>query len=137
VIRNVVVGRVRPGTDLGSVQEALDAIVALPVPVPVPVPVAVPAPVSSVVLEQPERATARDRLERANQDFRENLIVESPRCRAWGWPMHGRAPGFRWSPGSVSGAHDATPGCWARPPMMTGHTIAQAYRACNGKVLTR
>ena len=32
MIRDVVVGRVRPGTDLGSVQEALDAIVALPVP---------------------------------------------------------------------------------------------------------
>ncbi len=32
VIRNVVVGRVRPGTDLAHVQEALDAIVALPVP---------------------------------------------------------------------------------------------------------
>jgi hypothetical protein len=31
VIRNVVVGRVRPGTDLFLVQEALDAIVALPV----------------------------------------------------------------------------------------------------------
>ena len=31
VIRNVVVGRVRPGTDLSLVQEALDAIVALPV----------------------------------------------------------------------------------------------------------
>jgi hypothetical protein len=31
VIRNVVVGRVRPGTDLARVQEALDAIVALPV----------------------------------------------------------------------------------------------------------
>jgi hypothetical protein len=31
VIRNVVVGRVRPDTDLAHVQEALDAIVALPV----------------------------------------------------------------------------------------------------------
>jgi hypothetical protein len=31
VIRNVVVGRVRPGTDLSLVQEALDAIAALPV----------------------------------------------------------------------------------------------------------
>ena len=31
MIRNVVVGRVRPGTDLSLVQEALDAIVALPV----------------------------------------------------------------------------------------------------------
>ena len=32
MIRNVVVGRVRPGTDLSLVQKALDAIVALPVP---------------------------------------------------------------------------------------------------------
>ena len=31
MIRNVVVGRVRPGTDLSLVQEALDAIAALPV----------------------------------------------------------------------------------------------------------
>ncbi|WP_448610980.1 Dabb family protein [Geodermatophilus sp. URMC 60] len=31
MIRNVVVGRVRPGTDPALVQEALDAIVALPV----------------------------------------------------------------------------------------------------------
>ena len=31
MIRNVVVGRVRPGTDLSLVQDALDAIVALPV----------------------------------------------------------------------------------------------------------
>jgi hypothetical protein len=31
VIRNVVVGRVRPGTDLALVRTALDAIVALPV----------------------------------------------------------------------------------------------------------
>jgi hypothetical protein len=31
VIRNVVVGRVRPGTDPSSVRTALDAIVALPV----------------------------------------------------------------------------------------------------------
>jgi hypothetical protein len=32
VIRNVVVGRLRPGTDPTAVQAALDAIVALPVP---------------------------------------------------------------------------------------------------------
>ncbi len=31
MIRNVVVGRVRPGTDAALVQQALDAIVALPV----------------------------------------------------------------------------------------------------------
>ena len=31
MIRNVVVGRVRPGTELSVIQEALDAIVALPV----------------------------------------------------------------------------------------------------------
>jgi len=31
VIRNVVVGRVRPGTELSVIQEALDAIVAPPV----------------------------------------------------------------------------------------------------------
>lgn len=31
MIRNVVVGRVRPGTDPAHVQQALDAIVALPV----------------------------------------------------------------------------------------------------------
>ena len=34
MIRNVVVGRVRPGTDPAHVQEALDAIVGLPVPGP-------------------------------------------------------------------------------------------------------
>ncbi len=34
MIRDVVVGRVRPGTDPAHVQEALDAIVALPVPGP-------------------------------------------------------------------------------------------------------
>ncbi|SDY11687.1 Stress responsive A/B Barrel Domain [Modestobacter sp. DSM 44400] len=31
MIRNVVVGRLRPGTDLAAVRSALDAIVALPV----------------------------------------------------------------------------------------------------------
>ncbi len=31
MIRDVVVGRVRPGTDLALVREALDAVVALPV----------------------------------------------------------------------------------------------------------